>query len=643
MRAIASIDRVRMTLAVGAVVAAMSYGAAAMAAVLAFSNLGTLPAGSARVAALLAATVAAAATLWRWRWARSRYRIALWLEERLPGLQYALVTSLEPRFAGLTPALEAQISGIALDPPTWRAVRRALLPAMLALAVGATFLRATSRPDVVWALRERSLTVATTADGPAPLAGTVVRVVAPAYAGGRAQELRDPETIAGLTGSRVTVTGRTDPDGVGARLGERILSVEGRPWSVTFIMPAVPGALRLDHSGSGAAHVIVVEPTADAPPRAQLTTPARDTLLRTPPASVAVRAEFSDDVGLGHAAIEYMISSGQDETFTARTGAAAARDFGGARTGQLSGTLTAATLQLGPGDVLSIRAVARDRNNVTGPGIGTSDTRTIRIARSDEFDSLAVEALAPVFGDSALLSQRVILQRTEALAREQSSLERATLVERASVLALDQERLRDRVHSIVYPGHEHADESPLAGEPPDHAEPADPVNVELRVAYEAMWEAGRELRIASPTTAVPPMRVAVEALDRARMADRRYLRGGIARVVVDLQRVRLTGTETGKSADRSPRAAADTVVRALSGRLEAIAAAADLTPAERANALSELRVELLRVNPQAAAALERASASLRAGRSAADDLATARTALAGTPAVRSGLVPWAAW
>jgi hypothetical protein len=643
MRAIARIDRVRGTLAAVALVAAMSYGAAVAAAVLAISNLGMLPVGSARVAALLAVAAAAAATLWRWRWVRSRYRVALWLEERLPALEYALVTSLEPRFAGLVPALESQMRGIALGPPTARVVRSALIPAMVALTVGATFLLASSRPRVVAAVRERGPAVATTADGSAPLSGLVVRVIAPAYAGWPAQELRDPETISGLIGSRVTVTGRTDSDGIGARLGERGLSVEGRPWSVSLIVPAVPMALRLDDSGSGAARVIVVEPTVDAPPRVQLTTPARDTLLRTPPASVAVQAGISDDIGLGHAAIEYMISSGQDETFTARTGTAASREFGGARTGRLGGTLGASTLRLGPGDVLSIRAVARDRNNVSGPGIGVSDTRTIRIARPDEYDSLAVEAMAPVFGDSALLSQRVILQRTEALVREQPSLDRATLVERASILALDQERLRNRVHSIVYPGHEHADESPLAGEPPDHAEPADPVNAELRVAYEAMWEAGRELRIASPTTAVAPMRIAVEALDRARMADRRYLRGGTARVVVDVQRVRLTGSEKGESVERSPRAATDTLVRAFSGRLEAITAAVDLTPAARANALSELRVELLRVNPRAAAALERASAALRAGRSAAEDLATARTALAGTPSVRAGLAPWAAW
>ena len=36
--------------------------------------------------------------------------------------------------------------------------------------------------------------------------------------------------------------------------------------------------------------------------------------------------------------------------------------------------------------------VARDANNVTGPGIGVSETRSLRIARADEYDSVAVEA-----------------------------------------------------------------------------------------------------------------------------------------------------------------------------------------------------------------------------------------------------------
>lgn len=642
MSAVERAGRARMLLAVIAAAAALSYGAAAAAVVLAGAKLGVLPA-DVRIPALLVGVVVAAAVSWRWRWVRSRQRVALWLEERIPQLQYALVTGIEPRFAELGPVLEAQMGGAEMRGPVWRAARRALLPATIALAVGATAIAASASPDVVAALRDRGLGPIAGDPGAAPLEGVVVRIVAPSYAGGRPQEVHDPETIAGLVGSSVTITGRVAGSGVSARLGERMLTVGGRPWRASFVIPSGPAALRLEHAGSGAARVIVVEPAADAPPRAQLSLPARDTLLRAAPTAVTVRAELSDDLGLAQAAIEYLISSGQEETYTARTGIAARRDFGGARTGQLSGTLTAATLRLGPGGVLSIRAVARDRNDVSGPGLGTSDTRTIRIARSDEYDSLAVEAIAPVFGDSALMSQRVILQRTEALVRELPSLAREAVVERSSLLALDQERLRNRVHSIVFPGHEHADESPLAGEPPDHADPPDPVNADLKEAYEAMWEAGRELRIASPSTAVPPMRVAVNALDRARMAHRRYLRGGIARVVVDLERVRLSGTEKGSSAGRAPRAAADTLLRALSGRLERIVSARGMSSSGRANALSELRVELLAVSPPAAAALGRAAAALRAGRNPSDDLSAARTALAGAAVIRDDVLPWSGW
>jgi hypothetical protein len=127
------------------------------------------------------------------------------------------------------------------------------------------------------------------------------------------------------------------------------------------------------------------------------------------------------------------------------------------------------------------------------------------------------------------------------------------------------------------------------------------------------------------------------------MADRRYLRGGTARLVVDLERVRLTGTEKGSSAGRAPRAAADTLLRALSGRLERITSARGMSPGARANALSELRVEVLAVSQQAAAALGRAAAALRSGRNPADELAAARTALAGVPLVRDGVIPWSGW
>lgn len=597
---------------------------------------------SVRWAARIASFVVAAAILWRWRWVHDRRRVALWIEEHEPQLNYALVTRLEPQYAGLAPQLDRLIEGYRTEPHIRRAARRAIAPAVLVAVAGIAVLAlAAQEADPQPAFDAKGVPPAASGSG-ATLSEIVVHIAPPAYSGMRASELRNPETIRALAGSRVTVSGGDDGAAVEARLGEVSLEIAG-DWRTGFTVPAAPQALRVRHTLSGVERVIVVEPVEDAPPRVQLTMPQRDTLFRTPPASIALAAELSDDLGLADAVIEYMISSGEGETFTARTGRVDARMFSGARSGRLSGRLTSEALRLGQGDVLSIRAVARDRNAVSGPGVGTSDTRTIRIARRDEYDSLSIETMAPVFGDSALLSQRMILQLTQALVRELPGLSRDSVVRRASAIAFDQERLRDRVHSIVYPGHEHADESPMEGEPPDHADPPDPVNADLRIAYDAMWEAGRELRVASPETAIPAMRTALDALDRARMANRVYLRGGTPRIVVDLQRVRLTGTERGRSSARSPRAAESDRNRLLAERLGAVASDTSMGAVVRANALNEIRVELLSVSPRAAAALADATAALRAGRDPAESIAAAMVELTGEPVVRATPAPWSGW
>jgi hypothetical protein len=595
-----------------------------------------------RWAARITGFVVAAAVLWRWRWVHDRRRVALWIEEHEPRLNYALVTRLEPQYAGLAPRLDDVIQGYRTGPHIRRAARRAIAPAVLVAAAGIAVLALAAREAGPQPAFGTPGAPPTALRSGAALAEIVAHIAPPAYAGIRAFELRNPETIRALIGSRITVTGGDDGTVVQARLGEIPLEIAG-DWRTGFTVPSAPQALRVRHTLAGVERVIVVEPVEDAPPRVQLTMPQRDTLYRTPPAGIAVAAELSDDLGLADAVIEYMISSGEGETFTARTGRVDARSFSGARSGRLSGRLSSETLRLGQGDVLSIRAVARDRNAVSGPGVGTSDTRTIRIARRDEYDSLSIETMAPVFGDSALLSQRMILQLTEALVRELPALSRDSIVRRASAIAFDQERLRDRVHSIVFPGHEHADESPMEGEPPDHADPPDPVNADLRIAYDAMWEAGRELRVASPETAIPPMRTALDALDRARMANRVYLRGGTPRIVVDLQRVRLTGTERGRSSVRSPRAAENDRARILAERLGAVASDSSMAAAARANALNEIRVEALSVSPRAAAPLADATAALRAGREPGESIAAAMAELTGEPLVRERPAPWSGW
>ena len=104
--------------------------------------------------------------------------------------------------------------------------------------------------------------------------------------------------------------------------------------------------------------------------------PVRDTTLRTPQLVVRLHSETTDDVALTTGYYEYMITSGSGEIFTGRTINTQPVGFGGARTGSLDATLDLKSLKLSQGDVVSIRAIVRDANTLSGPSIGTSDTRT---------------------------------------------------------------------------------------------------------------------------------------------------------------------------------------------------------------------------------------------------------------------------
>ena len=64
------------------------------------------------------------------------------------------------------------------------------------------------------------------------------------------------------------------------------------------------------------------------------------------------------------------------------------------------------------GNCLSIRAVARDGNTVGGPGIGTSETRTFRLAKAEEYQGVGVEG-APGFVDGRRLDDLVAAQLEE--------------------------------------------------------------------------------------------------------------------------------------------------------------------------------------------------------------------------------------
>jgi hypothetical protein len=602
--------------------------------------------------------------------------VALWFERRVPQLRYALVT--QAGLAGRSDALEAVVAAAPLEGEIRAAAKQVLARPGLALLLMVALLslmptgavRRVVAPAAGDALARPGSGARAAAD---PLATIVVRVQPPAYSGLAARAYDDPATVAALAGSRVTVEGRGRDvrairDGV-----SQSATASGDRWQLTLALPTAAEAVRL--VAPGRERVLVLEPIADSVPTVRLTAPARDSVLRAATGTLPLAAEVSDDLGLAGGAFELIISAGSGELYTFRTVLAAARTFdAGVRTGALSGAVRLDTLRLGPGDLIHLRAVARDRNDVTGPGRGASETRTIRIARADEYDSVAVDPAPPSEPEKDALSQRMILEQTRALVRRAPRLATETVTRESRLIAVDQTRLRKKVGEVVFTrlsedagehahfagdGHEHGQEglvdpnAVLAAA--ERAANADPtrnldnhgdetpvvaINRPLLEAYNHMWRASGELEIGNPAAAIPWMERAIAALQRARAAERIYLRGRPPRVVVDLARVRLSGKDEGAPRGRTPRPPADPQRALRLSRFDAALGVVERNPAAAADSLLLLRVTLPAEERSAALALDAAASALRQGGDVTRPLAAARRALVAEPPRRSPFSPW---
>lgn len=624
-------------------------------------------------------------------WARAREafrasdeQVALWFEARLPGLRYALVTCADERYAGAEGPLSLSVATAPLEREVARAARRALArPAMLVflltalmLLVPAGVVARVSAPSGGDALARAGAASRAATD---PLASLVVRVVPPAYSGLPATAYDDPSTVVALAGSRVLVEGL----GVGVRavvgadtLRATVRDRDGSGWRLTLSVPERSTAVRL--IGAARERLLVIDPRPDSVPTVQLAQPARDSVLRVARGEVTLVAELYDDLGLAEGAFEFIASAGSGEAYTFRSGRVAARRFEpGVRTARLEGRLRLDTLKLEPGDIIHLRAVARDRNDVTGPGVGVSETRTLRIARADEYDSVAVDPMPPTEPEKNALSQRMILQMTQELHARERRIAPTELQRESRRIALEQTKLRKRVGEVIFlrlgegeggehahfagDGHEHGVEGPVDAEgilaAAERAANADPtrlleagvdetpivaINRPLLEAYNHMWRASTELETGRPGPAIPWMERAIEALQRARAAERIYLRGRPPRVVVDLAKVRGTGKERGAPGARSPRAPLDTERLARLARFDR---ALDLIMSDASAAADSLLI--LRVTlPESeratatARALDAAAEAVRRGGEVTRALQEARRALTATPVRAGALLPW---
>jgi hypothetical protein len=606
-------------------------------------------------------------------------RVALWIEERVPRLQYALVTAVDALAAqSNTELLERQIDGISWDVDARRAMMRSIRWPATAATIGLLAFLASGRLGTARVTDSDRLAPTATRsdsrDAPAPFAKLSAIVRAPAYAGGAVARFESPASITAIVGSEVTLQAPGTGDGVSADFGGTQVQLQraADAWSVSLKMSAKPTLVRLSHASGE--RIVSLEPRIDSVPTVRLVSPARDTVMRVARGTLTLSAEAHDDIGLASAAFEYIVSSGEGESFKFRSGSLGDRRLG-ARDAALGGSLALDGLALEPGDIVHLRAVARDGNNVSGPGVGSSETRVLRVARAGEYDSIAVEGAPPPEADKSLISQRMLIMLAEALEKRRPRLAREALLSESRGIARDQTRLRRRVGDIIFArlgdnpsGEEHRDpdETPsVAADSADSSKaallraaseatgrgseildfegdetPVVAINRPLLEAYNAMWEASRELEQGETGRALPPMRRALAAIQRARQAERIYLRGRSPAVVVDLAHVRLTGKDRGETSVRSPRAPIDAAAARRAERLAMAIELAARSPAAAIDSIVLLRVESLDVAPPLASALGDALESMRAGRDATTLLARARRIAEGSTRASGAVGAW---
>ena len=497
-------------------------------------------------------------------------------------------------------------------------------------------------------------------------------VTPPAYSDRATLESTDPTSIDALVGSSITVRGQGDAARLTAIADStpRSVAQRGNGWSLSLTMPARPGIIRLQ-SSAGRSRLIVLAPIADAAPVVTLLLPAHDSIVRHATGSYALRAQLRDDIGLHDAAFEVVVSSGSGENFTFRTTSVSRVALNGVLERTLDARIPLDSLGLKPGDILQLRAVARDGNTVSGPGVGSSETRSLRVARADEYDSVAVDAAPPPEAEAQVLSQRMLINLTEALVKRTRDLARPALVTESRRIANDQKKLRKRVGDIVF---QRLGAEPLSEEGSDDVErgkitpeqllkladsvtgaasgsvmdvegdetPILAINKPLLEAFNAMWDAGRALEVGEPAKALPPMRIALAAIQRARLAERIYLRGKPGTQIVDVAKVRLSGKDKGVASLREARRIVNPAMLRRAQTFARVTALLARDPDAAADSLLLMRVDALNDAPVLASALDDAARALRKRDNAAIPLAWTRVrrALGGQPSQRAGVPQW---
>jgi hypothetical protein len=390
-----------------------------------------------------------------WWLARPNPRsIAELLEQRVPALQNLLVTAEEldraPAGGRAEPAMRALIEQRASDHAA-RVDPVAVFPiasSVRALAVsGVIFVAATAaghyRLSSAPALGRAG---SPTAFDAAMITDVTVQVTPPAYARQAVVTQRDPTRVEALQGSRLRFTVRADIDTVQVTTKDSAIALVPNRDGV-FVYEAVASAdgfIGLESrsaraTNGGERRLIGLTVRTDDAPRVRIVAPATDLLVPDANRTLSVRVQADDDLAIGTLRVKYTKVAGSGERFTFSEGelpVQIARTSGRSWTGRAE--LALAPLLQEPGDLVVYRAVVTDSRPGADPI--ESDALIAELAAPGGVAALGF-ALDPD-EDRYALSQQMVIQKTERLVAQRSTLTPAQVAEQATQLAGEQRRVR---------------------------------------------------------------------------------------------------------------------------------------------------------------------------------------------------------
>ena len=308
--------------------------------------------------------------------------------------------------------------------------------------------------------------------------------------------------------------------------------------------------------------IFTIQVQKDRPPEVHITDPKQDLLFteKDRPKTVDVRYAMTDDYGVAQAELKYIKSTGEGDSAKFESGSLPIKTGGRTATGEL--ILNLDQLKLGPGDSLVYHVEARDRNNVTGPGIGYSENLVIAVA-SPEQEKIALDDLRPDELGKMLISERMIIIHTERLHAQRKKMDPKEYLEKSNIIAAEQRTLKQSFSNLVEiegGESEEASEAAKGSKPSVEAAIAaaeEKINERLSVhdhgiaeapegskntiknivlAVRAMWDAEGSLYQAETDKALPAENLALQHLKLAQSGLRYFSQTKVATKPVDLKR-----------------------------------------------------------------------------------------------------------